>query len=118
MITSSRFYLNCSACFCHLLTLLLSHIVFSLAIEKEKEHPILQFVLSPHQLSAAKADSKQDYAILPDIIIPYSSYSLLFILRLLGQYFAKHFTIEQICERYDISQNRFYKWLTLRKSHK
>ena len=28
------------------------------------------------------------HAILPDVIIPYSSYSLLFILRLLGQYFV------------------------------
>ena len=58
------------------------------------------------------------HAILPDVIIPYSSYSLLFILRLLGQYFAGRFTIEQLCERYEISQNQFYKWLALWKSHK
>ena len=58
------------------------------------------------------------HAILPDIIIPYSSYSLLFILHLLGQYFAGRFTIEQLCERYEISQNQFYKWLALWKSHK
>lgn len=58
------------------------------------------------------------HAILPDIIIPYSSYSLLFILRLLGQYFAERFTIEQLCERYEISRNQFYKWLDLWKSHK
>lgn len=58
------------------------------------------------------------HAILPDIIIPYSSYSLLFILRLLGQYFAGRFTIEQLCERYEISRNQFYKWLDLWKFHK
>ena len=58
------------------------------------------------------------HAILPDVIIPYSSYSLLFILRLLGQYFAGRFTMEQLCERYQISQNQFYKWLALWKSHK
>lgn len=57
-------------------------------------------------------------AILPDVIIPYCSYSLLFILRLLGQYFAGRFTIEQLCERYALSQNQFYKWLALWKSHK
>ena len=57
------------------------------------------------------------HAILPDVIIPYSSYSLLFILRLLGQYFAG-FNMEQLCERYQISQNQFYKWLALWKSHK
>ena len=33
-------------------------------------------------------------AILPDVMIPYSSFSLLFILRLLGQYFADRFTVE------------------------
>lgn len=58
------------------------------------------------------------HAILPDIMIPYSSFSLLFILRLLGQYFAGRFTVEKLCERYGISQNRFYKWLSLWKSHK
>lgn len=29
-----------------------------------------------------------------------------------------HLTIEQLCERYDISQNQFFKWLALWKSHK
>lgn len=61
---------------------------------------------------------KHAHAILPDVIIPYSSYSLLFILCLLGQYFAGRFTIEQLCERYVISQKQFYKWLALWKSHK
>lgn len=58
------------------------------------------------------------HAILPDVMIPYSSFSLLFILCLLGQYFADRFTVEQLCERYDISQNRFYQWLSLWRSHK
>ena len=58
------------------------------------------------------------HAVLPDVIIPYSVYSLLFVLRLLGQYFAGRFTVEQLCERYGISQNQFYKWLALWKSHK
>lgn len=58
------------------------------------------------------------HAILPDIIIPYSSYSLFFVLRILGEYFAGLFTIEQLCERYDISQNQLFKWLALWKAHK
>lgn len=40
------------------------------------------------------------------------------ILRLLGQYFAGRFTIGQLCERYEISQNQFYKLLALFKSRK
>ena len=58
------------------------------------------------------------HAVLPDVIIPYSSYSLLFILRLLGQYFTGRFTITQLCERYEILPNQFYKGLDLWKSHK
>ena len=58
------------------------------------------------------------HAILPDIIIPYSSYSLLFVLRILGEYFAELYTIEQLCERYGISQNQLFKWISLFRSHK
>ena len=61
---------------------------------------------------------KHAHAILPDIIIPYSRYSLFFILRILGEYFARLFTIEQICERFGISQNQLSKWLALWKAHK
>lgn len=58
------------------------------------------------------------HAILPDIIIPYSGYSLFFILRVLGEYFARLHTVEFLCERYLISQKQLYKWLALWKSHK
>lgn len=58
------------------------------------------------------------HAILPDSIIPYSSYSLFFILFILGEYFAGLHTIEQLCERFDVSKKQFHKWLTLWKSHK
>lgn len=58
------------------------------------------------------------HAVLPDIIVPYSSYSLLFILFILGEYFAGLHTIEQLCERFDISQKQFHKWLALWTAHK
>lgn len=58
------------------------------------------------------------HAILPDVIIPYSSYSLLFILFILGEYFGGLHTIEQLCERFGISEKQFHKWLALWKSHK
>lgn len=58
------------------------------------------------------------HAVLPDLIIPYSSYSLFFILHVLGQYFAQISSIEQICECSGISVNRFFKWLSLWKAHK
>ena len=58
------------------------------------------------------------HAVLPDAIIPYSSFSLLFVLRLLGQYFADLGSVEQLCERFGVSQNLFYKWLKLWNFHK
>lgn len=58
------------------------------------------------------------HAILPDVIIPYSSYSLFFILFVLGEYFAGLHTVEELCERFDISEKQFRKWLDLWKSHK
>lgn len=58
------------------------------------------------------------HAILPDIIIPYSSYSLLFVLRLLGEYFTGTHSVEQLCEKFSITTNQLYKWLALWKTHK
>lgn len=58
------------------------------------------------------------HAVLPDIIIPYSGYSLFFILFILGEYFAGLHTIEQLCERFDVSEKQFHKWLKLWQSHK
>lgn len=58
------------------------------------------------------------HAVLPDIIVPYSSYSLFFILFSLGEYFAGLHTIEQLCERFDLSQKQFHKWLALWMDHK
>ena len=58
------------------------------------------------------------HAVLPDFIIPYSSYSLFFILYVLGQYFARLAPVEQICERSGISGKQLFKWLALWKSHK
>ena len=58
------------------------------------------------------------HAILPDCIIPYSTYSLFFILRLLGEYFAELCSVERLCEKFSITLNQLYKWLALWKTHK
>ena len=58
------------------------------------------------------------HAILPDIIIPYSRFGLIFILHVLASLFTKSCTIEQLCEKYDISINLLRKWINLWNSHK
>lgn len=53
------------------------------------------------------------HAILPDFIIPYSTYGLFFILRTLAEYFLRLFSVERLCERFSITQNQLYCWLEL-----
>lgn len=58
------------------------------------------------------------HAIIPDYIVPYSSYSLFFILRVLAAYFLRLKTVEQLCEQYQISPSTLYQWKLLFLSHK
>ena len=53
------------------------------------------------------------HAILPDVIVPYASYSLFFILRVLGEYFMHRLTVEALCFKFAISHSLLYKWLDL-----
>lgn len=57
------------------------------------------------------------HAILPEIIIPYSSYSLTFILSVLRDYYLKTKIID-ICEKYQISVSMIYAWKLLFIQHK
>jgi len=60
---------------------------------------------------------KHTHAILPEIIIPYSSYSLTFVLSVLRDYFYK-VKIKDICEKYQISISLIYAWKLLFLKHK
>jgi Domain of unknown function (DUF6431) len=58
------------------------------------------------------------HAILPESIIPYQSYSFLFILSVLSDYFTKSCTVNFICEKYTISASTLYSWKKLFLKHK
>ena len=58
------------------------------------------------------------HAILPELIIPYQSYSLLFIIAVMRDYFIGSLTIESICIKYDISVSTLYSWKKLFLRHK
>ena len=58
------------------------------------------------------------HAILPDCIIPYQSYSLLFILAVMRDYFISSLSVEAICVKYDISVSTLYTWKKLFLIHK
>jgi transposase-like protein len=57
------------------------------------------------------------HAILPEVIIPHSSYSLIFIMFVLKDYFSK-VLVKNICEKYQISVSQLYRWIHLFKNHK
>ena len=53
------------------------------------------------------------HALLPDVLIPYGSYSLFFILRVLRLYFLHSYTVEKLCSNYAISISTLYAWIHL-----
>ena len=58
------------------------------------------------------------HAILPDPIIPYDSYSLFFILRVLADYSIHSGSITSICERFCITPMQLYRWKALYQDHR
>lgn len=58
------------------------------------------------------------HAMLPEFLVPYRSYSILFILSVLKDYFSKNLTIEKICVKYGISVSTIYSWKALFLKHK
>jgi hypothetical protein len=58
------------------------------------------------------------HAILPDLIIPYSTYGLFFILRVIAEYLLRLSSVEQLCLRFGITHSMLYRWLRLFREHK
>lgn len=58
------------------------------------------------------------HAVLPDILIPYGSYSLSFILTTLRAYFLGSKTITSLCDYFQISVSTLYGWIKLFKAQK
>jgi transposase-like protein len=56
------------------------------------------------------ASCQSTHALLPDILIPYSPYSMRFRLIVLTAYFERETTVAAICERFAISVSTLYDW--------
>ncbi len=52
----------------------------------------------------------KSHALLPDLIVPYLSYSLPMILLVLYDYFSRHLTVQGICEKYLITPPVIYRF--------
>lgn len=66
----------------------------------------------------ACSSCKTTSAILPDVIVPYKSYSILFILQVLKAYFFKQETVVALCSRFGIGTATLYAWKKRYLSHK
>lgn len=61
---------------------------------------------------------RHTHALLPSMLIPYSSYSLRFILEVLRAYFLRMDTVAGICGRAGIAVSTLYRWKKLFLTHK
>jgi hypothetical protein len=57
------------------------------------------------------------HALLADVLVPHSSYSLRFILFVLRAFFNRHCPVADLCERYGIAISTIYLWKSLFKEH-
>lgn len=53
------------------------------------------------------------HALLPDVLIPYGSYSLHFILHILHQYLHRTTSVQVLCDTWEISISTLYGWIHL-----
>ena len=60
----------------------------------------------------------RSHALLPDLIVPYLSYSLPLVLSILSDYFKRRLTIRGICEKYLVSPPLIYRFKKLFLLHK
>jgi transposase-like protein len=58
------------------------------------------------------------HALLPDVFIPYSPYSLSFVITVLIAYFEREATVVDICAKFGIAVSTLYRWKELIASHK
>jgi len=58
------------------------------------------------------------HALLPDIIVPYSPYSLLFMLAALIAFYERDATVEDVCAEFGIAVSTIYAWKERISEHK
>lgn len=84
-------------------------------VEWEKGSPVThEVVVRRYQCSSCG----HTHALLSSALIPYSSYSLRFILLVLRDYFLRTACVQELCERAGISVSSLYRWKDLFLTHK
>jgi transposase-like protein len=81
-----------------------------------KDGMTVEFRVSPRRFKCASCGAT--HALLPDILIPYSPYSLRFKLAVLTAYFQRDMTVEAICKCFGIAVSTLYSWKKRLLEHK
>ena len=68
-------------------------------------------------LSVDTDGSVSSSAIIPDILIPYASYTIRFVLTVLHAYLNRSGTISDLCYHFGISPSTLYDWIRLFEAH-
>jgi len=69
------------------------------------------------KITRVRCSCGRTHSILPDPIIPYASYSLLFIRKVLSAYYSHDQAIEKICSVFGITPSMLYRWKKLFRNH-
>jgi len=69
---------------------------------------IVDSTVSPERFLCSSCETS--HALLPDVIIPYGRYSLLFVLAVMAAYFERAATVAKISERFGIAVSTIYDW--------
>ena len=88
-------------------------IMISVSSGKREEIPIM--ILRIHHENVNGIHSYP--ALIPDILIPYGSYTIRFVLTLLYSYLNRSCTVTNLCARFGIAISTFYDWKHLIESH-
>ena len=84
-------------------------------VEWKKDFPVTyEVTVQRYQCSSCG----HTHALLPSPLVPYSSYSLRFILLVLRDYFLHRACVQKICEHAGISVSTLYRWKALFLAHK
>ena len=102
--------------YCHSKGHLIPHDVYSRYMVTLKGHRPVTAVLRVPRVKCTSCG--HTHALLPEMLIPYSSYSLRFVLTVLEAYFLHAHTVEEICETYQIAHSTLYVFRSLFLSHK
>lgn len=74
-----------------------------------------------HRITVARvicSSCGHTHSILPDLIIPYSTYGIFFILRVIAEYLIHQTSVEKLCLRFCITHSMLYRWYRLFLDHK